>query len=182
MAKKIIGFCGKISSGKGTACTYLQEKYGAEIVMFSQSLRDILNRLYMDITRENMQKLSTVLRQEFSQSLLAKVVSQDAQSSRANLIVIDGIRRPKDIEYLEKLPNFILISIEADQETRWQRLVKRGQNQDDIEKTFEQFKIDEQAETEQLIDEIAKKANYIVNNNGSTDDLFSQIEKIYLNA
>ena len=86
--------------------------------MFSQSLRDVLNRLYMDITRENMQKLSTILRQEFSQSILAKVVSQDAQNSQANLIVVDGIRRPKDIEYLEKLPNFILVSIEAEQEKR----------------------------------------------------------------
>jgi len=179
MDKKIIGFCGKISSGKGTACAYLQEKYGAEIVMFSQSLRDVLNRLYMDITRENMQKLSTILRQEFSQSILAKVVSQDAQNSQANLIVVDGIRRPKDIEYLEKLPNFILVSIEAEQEKRWQRLVTRGQNQDDINKTFEQFKIDEQAETELLIDEIAKKANYVIDNNGSTEDFFSQIEIIY---
>ena len=75
MNKIIIGFIGKLSSGKGTACSYLVEKYQAQIVMFSQSLRDILDRVYLSHTRENMQKLSQILREHFSQDILANIAA-----------------------------------------------------------------------------------------------------------
>ena len=179
MSKVIMGFCGHISSGKGTICEYIKNKYNAETVMFSQSMRDILNRLYLDVSRANLQKISLVLREGFSQDIFAQVVSGDAAKSSANLVCVDGIRRPKDIEYLQKLPNFYLIKIEVDLNTRWQRLVNRSQNEGDATKSLEQFKAEEMAETEILIDEVGKNASFIIDNNGDFASLYKQIDEIY---
>jgi len=60
MKKIILGFAGEIASGKGTAAKYLAEKYGSGYFRFSTILRDVLKRLYLDESRENAQKISTV--------------------------------------------------------------------------------------------------------------------------
>ena len=77
--KIILGLAGEISSGKGTITKYLTDKYGASSCRFSTMLRDILDRLYMEHSRENMQKLSTMLRQNFGEDVLAKVMSEDVK-------------------------------------------------------------------------------------------------------
>lgn len=180
MSKIIIGFIGKLSAGKGTACSYLVEKYQAQTVMFSQSLRDILARLYLEKNRANMQQLSQILRENFAQDILANVVAQDANKALAEIVCIDGVRRPKDLEYLRQMPNFYLAAIEADQRTRYERMLQRGQNPGEsaTELSFEQFQKNESAEAESLIDEVAKEAKFKINNDGSMEDLYRQIEEI----
>lgn len=177
--KLILGFCGHLSVGKGTACQYLEARHGAKTVMFSQSMRDVLKRLHLDISRPNLQKTSLILREGFGQDLFAQVVAADADKTDSELVCVDGMRRPKDLEHLKKLPNFYLISLVADQKLRWRRMISRSQNNDDSSKTFEQFKKEDNAEPESLIDEIAQTANFVIDNNGDLDSLYQQIEKIY---
>ncbi len=176
--KIILGFVGPLASGKGTSAQYLKDKYQGEIFKFSTVLRDILDRLYLKQNRQNLQTLSTVLRQNFSQDILSKVIFEDVNNSQNNLIIIDGIRREEDIKYLKNLPNFILISIDADLKIRYQRLIKRNENSDDKNKTLEQFKLDNQQEPEQKIKIIAEKAQEKINNNGSFTDLYQQLDLI----
>ena len=52
--KIIVAFTGRMASGKGTACSYFVEQYGATMFRFSNMLRDILERLYLEKNRENM--------------------------------------------------------------------------------------------------------------------------------
>ena len=62
MAKVILGFVGPIASGKGTACQYLRDQHRAPTYRFSSPLRDVLDRLYLPQSRQNMQDLSLALR------------------------------------------------------------------------------------------------------------------------
>jgi dephospho-CoA kinase len=176
--KIILGLCGEIASGKGTAVKYLEKKYGATSHRFSTSLRDILKRLYLEINRKNMQKVSLVLREGFGQNLLAKVITEDVKNDKNKIIIVDGVRRPADIEYLTKLPEFKLIYITADIKIRHERIVQRGENEDDKNKTFKQFEKDHEAETELLIPEIGKTAEIKIDNNGNYEELCAQIDKI----
>lgn len=176
--KLIIGFVGEIASGKGTAVKYLEEKYGATSHRFSTPLRDVLKRLYLEISRENMQGVSKILREFFGQNLLAKVITEDVKNDLSNIVIVDGVRRFEDIEYLTKLPEFKLIYITADIKTRYERIIKRAENTDDKNKTFEQFLKDHEAETEIYIPEIGKTADIKIDNSGSFDDLKNQIDKI----
>lgn len=176
--KIILGLCGEIASGKGTIVKYLENKYGATSHRFSTPLRDVLKRLYLEINRENMQGISKVLRDFFGQNLLAKVITEDTKNDQNKIVVVDGIRRPADIEYLTKLPEFKLIYIKADIKIRYERIIKRGENEDDKNKTFEQFQKDHEAETELLIPQIGQTADIEIDNNSGYEELYAQIDRI----
>lgn len=176
--KIILGFVGQIASGKGTVVRYLKNKHGASAYRFSSMLRDILSRLYLEINRENMQKISQILRKNFGEDTLAKVMAEDVKNDQNQIIAIDGIRRPDDVKYLKQIHGFVLVRITAAIETRYERLSRRGENADDLSKTFEQFKQDHHGEAELKIGEIAKQATEKIDNNGSLEDLYKQLDKL----
>ncbi|MBT4349188.1 AAA family ATPase [bacterium] len=179
MSEKIIlGFTGLISCGKGTAAKHFKEKYNAETFRFSTMLRDVLDRLYLKHSRDNMSGISTVLREFFGQDLMAKVMAKDVDSSKSQLIIVDGIRRMDDVKYLRKLPNFKLASIEADMKIRYERLISRSENPDDKTKTWEEFEADHKLETELTILDTMKAADIIINNNSSLEDFKKQLDKL----
>lgn len=176
--KIILGFVGDLAAGKGTICKYLLEKYGTDSYRFSTMLRDILKRVYLENTRNNLQRLSTLMRENFGQDIMSRVIAEDVKNDPSDIVAVEGIRRPTDITYLEKNPGFHLIYITADPKLRWERLVKRNENPGDDKKSFEQFLQDEQAEADRLIKDLGKKAEYTINNNGNIVELHNQIEEI----
>lgn len=178
MAKIILGLVGPIASGKGTVCQYLKENHQAEIFRFSTMLRDVLNRFYLEQSRDNMQNLSQILRRTFGEDILAKTMANDAKNSQAQIIVLDGVRREADIKYLKKMPEFHLVEINADQKIRYDRITNRGENSDDTKKTFPDFQNDELQEPEQQIKSVAQTAQFHLNNDGNKEDLNNQIEDI----
>jgi len=174
----IIGLTGQIASGKGTVVEYLIKKYQAASYRFSTPLRDVLDRLHLEITRENMQNISKALRGEFGEDLLAEVIAGDVGNETNNLIVIDGIRRLSDIKYLKDLPEFKLVKVATDPKIRYERLISRTENKDDSKKTYEQFLADEQQETELTIPEVMAQAQFTLTNNSALEDLQQQIDNL----
>lgn len=178
MNKIILGLVGEPASGKGTAVKYLEKKYGASSHRFSNPLRDILNRLHLKVDRKNMQDISIILRNHFGQDLLAKIISQDAENDPSKIIIVDGVRRPADIEYLKKLPEFKLVYITTDMKTRYERLIQRGENTDDNNKTFEQFIKEHDVETESNIPNIGKTADFKIDNSKGLEEFHAQIDSL----
>jgi len=178
MNKIIFGLVGPLASGKGTVKQYLIKKYNAEDCKFSTVLRDVLKRISIPVTRENLQNISTVLRETFGEDLLSKSIAKDVSDMEASMIVIDGVRRPSDIKYLTELPNFVLVKIDASPKVRYERLVLRNENGGDDKKTYEQFLKDHQAEADRLVPEVMASAKWSINNDGSFDDLYKQIDEI----
>ncbi len=176
--KIILGLCGKISSGKGTIAEYTQEKYNAKTFRFSTILRDVLTRLYLEINRSNMQNLSTILRSNFTEDIMAKVMAEDVKNDSSEIIVVDGVRRIADIKYLKKIEGFYLVSVDADAKIRYDRLSKRSENTDDFGKSYEDFLEDEKQEAEQEIPVAMAEAQVKINNDGSFDGLYKQIDEI----
>lgn len=176
--KIIIGFVGLLASGKGTAAKYLEEKYHASSYRFSTILRDMLRRAYLEQTRDNMIKISEAIRGTFGEDILAKTIARDAENDTNSIVIIDGIRRLADIEHLRKLPNFLLVEIFAEPKTRHERLVKRGENPDDVTKTYEEFLADHQRSTEITIPDVIPLAKSHIDNNGTLDELHAQIDQI----
>lgn len=176
--KLIIGLAGEMASGKGTITDYIVKNYSGKNFRFSTILRDILNRLYLEETRENLQKLSTVLRDNFGQDVLSSAIAREAKNSEDKILVMDGVRRLSDIKFLKDFPGFKLVYIEADVEKRFQRISARGENIDDNTKTFEQFKKELEQESETQIRGLKDHADYIIDNNGLLRELYAQIDKI----
>ncbi|PJA87180.1 MAG: hypothetical protein CO141_00770 [Candidatus Moranbacteria bacterium CG_4_9_14_3_um_filter_42_9] len=178
MQKIILGFAGEMSCGKGTAAKYVVEKYAGSYHRFSTMLRDLARRMYIEENRDDLQKISTFFRQNFGEDIMSKVIYSDVKNDNNEIIVVDGVRRIMDIRYLKDLPGFKLVYIEAEMAKRYERIVKRGENTDDAIKTFEEFKQDHKQESELQIKDLKKQADFVVDNNGTTEELYAQIDAI----
>jgi dephospho-CoA kinase len=165
-------------SGKGTVAAYVCEKYGSKSYKFSTILRNILDRIYVDQSRENIQKISSALRENFGQDVLAKSIALDVEKDDNEVVVVDGIRRFPDIEHLKKMHHFKMVYIDAAIEIKYERLIKRGENTDDNSKSLEGFKRDHEAEAEIQIRGLRDISDYVVDNNGTLENLHAQIDKI----
>lgn len=178
MNKIVVGLIGELAAGKGTITKYLKDKYDAASFRFSDSLRETLNIFDLDVSRENMQNISTLLRNNFGENILAKAIAKKVKNSTNQIIIIDGVRRHTDLENLGDLPGFYLIYVTAKQKTRHQRYVKRNENANDDKMTFAEFEKKEQAEADRQIPEVAKSAKFKLDNNGSFEDLYRQVEDV----
>jgi len=176
--KIILGLAGEMASGKGTVAKYVMAKYGAKSFRFSTMLRDVLDRLSLEQSRNNLQILSTILRQNFGEELFARVIAEDVKKAVDEVIVIDGVRRLADIKYLKEIPQFKLAYLEADMQKRFERIIKRGENSDDAKKTFEDFKKAHEDESELQIKDLKNHADFLIDNNGAYEDLYRQVDKI----
>lgn len=174
--KIVIGIVGENSSGKTTMTNYICEKYDAVSFRFSDMLGDMLKRIYLPPTRENLQNISTALRNTFGEDIMSKTLAKDMISSEAMITITEGIRRPSDIVALKELPGFVLVAITADPKKRFDRLHGRNEKPDDATKTWEQFTIDANHESEQKIKEIIAEAHVTMNNDGRKEELFAQID------
>lgn len=176
--KLVIVFAGQMGSGKDSAAFYLRDKYGASIYSFSTMLEDALRRFYLEFNRNNLVKMSEMLRETFGDNIMAKTMAQDVEKDPNKLIVISNARRIADIEFLAKFPNYILSEIYADVETRYNRVNNRGQRPDDTTKTFEQFKEDQKRSTEISIAELLKQATEKIDNSGTPEEFHKQLDKL----
>lgn len=174
----ILGFTGPMASGKGAAALYLQNRHHAKTFRFSTILRDLLKRLDLPETREHIVAMSETVRRTFGEDILAKAMAHDAATADRSLIVIEGIRRADDIKYLKQLPNFVLVAIDADMRTRYERIIKRRENPDDQSKTWEQFTADHERPTEITIAPVMAEAKERIDNNGTSEDLERQLDAL----
>lgn len=178
MSKVILAIAGEIASGKGEVASYVTKKYKANMHRYSTMLRDLLKRLYLDENRENIVAFSTFIRQKWGEDIMSKVIYEDVRKDMVDVVILDGVRRVEDIKYVKQLPNFYLVYVNTDMKIRFERIIKRGENVDDNSKTFKEFKKDHKRETELQIRGLKTKADFVIDNNGSKQDLYIQLDKI----
>ncbi|XLQ19797.1 MAG: AAA family ATPase [Candidatus Moraniibacteriota bacterium] len=178
MTRMVLGLAGEMASGKGTVSEYLNEKCDTSQHRFSTMLRDVLDRLHLENSRDNLQNLSTMLRQTYGEDTMARVMAEDAKSDAAEIIVIDGVRRMDDIKYLKELPEFKLVYIDVDIRTRYERIIQRSENVDDQNKTFEEFEAESKNESEAQVKGLKEFADVIINNSGSVEELHKQVDDL----
>ncbi len=176
--KIILGFAGEIGSGKDAIAHYLSEHHNFQTISFSTPFRDILDRLHLPQTRENMVWLGHDLRTRFGTDVIDRVITDEVNASNNTRFCLPNIRIEADITQLKHFPGFVLIRVEADAKIRYQRLNGRGQNADDHTKTWEEFLTDAELPTEKTIRDIAKQATHTIINNGTIEELHQQIEDL----
>jgi dephospho-CoA kinase len=178
MPKLILGLVGQAGCGKGTAADLLVKEFGAGYFRFSAILGDVLARIHVEKTRDNLIKISNALRREFGEDVLSYAIEQDAVSAPQDVVVIDGIRRPEDIVSLEASPLFELVAIEVPARLRYERMKKRGEKVGEGNMTWEQFQTEEQAPTEVTIPQVMERADYHIPNEGSREEFEQRIRAL----
>ena len=178
MDKLILTLVGQMASGKDTVADYLKEKYNASKYSFSDMLSDTLKRFNLEINRDNLIKISEMIRETFGENTMAKTMAKDAGNDQNKIIIIPNARRLADITYLSKLPGFVLVKIDAEPKIRYERLTDRREKIDDKTKTFAEFLEDHKRSTELSISEVAKQATEKIDNNGNFEDLYKQLDNL----
>ena len=110
------------------------------------------------------------------------ILSNNFQENGQNAI-IESIRALWEIEKLKENADFILLSIDADQRTRYERALLRKSEKDQI--SWEQFLEQERLEAEnsdpskQNIIACQKLADIQLNNNWTEEELYNELDKIF---
>ena len=126
-------------------------------------------------------KKANELRASHSPSFIVDQLYEQAKKSGKDCI-IESIRTPGEIESLRRKGKFILIAADADPKVRYERIKRRNSETDRI--FYSTFLEDEQREmtstdpNKQNLSRCIAEADYVVQNNGSLENLYEQVEKI----
>jgi dephospho-CoA kinase len=121
---KTIGLTGTNASGKGEAAKFFV-KHGYDYISLSDFIREELKKNSIKITRDNLILTGNQLRKKYGPDILAQMAVNKIRGKT----VIDSIRNVQEIEYIRNHTEFILLSIDAPPEVRFQRAKKRGRHE-----------------------------------------------------
>jgi dephospho-CoA kinase len=172
---KIIALAGLIGSGKDSASEYIEKKYGYFLIHYSNILREICRKEGLEVTRDNLQNI----RVKYGNTFLAEEVVKRMKASKKQKILIEPLRRSEDFEIPKKEfgKNLVFILIDVEQKTRFERLKKRGRENDP--KDFKEFQRQEKRESEIYdFDKTFSYADHVVSNNGTPATLKKEIDKV----
>lgn len=175
----IIGITGTLGAGKGTVAKYLVEKKGFTHYSVRAFLRGEIEKRDLPLTRDSMVMVANELRATHSPRYIIEALLTQAKERGGNA-VIESIRAVGEAEALKEA-GAILLSVDAKQEVRYQRIVARKSETDDI--SFETFLAEEKREmdssdpTKQNIAEVMRMTDIHIENNGTLETLFAQTEE-----
>ncbi len=185
MTSIVFGLTGKNASGKGTVADILkQNKFTYHSL--SDALRDELNLLGKEETRENLIEIGNKLREEGGPGVLADKLMSKLDTAKNH--IVDSIRNPSEVDSLKQkssLRKFFLISVDADARLRYDRLCTRGRigDSDSWKKFVEQERQEDTSDdpNKQQLSKTMSMADYIIDNSGTLDELEEQVKKIISN-
>jgi dephospho-CoA kinase len=185
-----IALTGRMRSGKDSVADYLARQYGFIRFAFGDGIRKVCRELFPDQFRDGLNGASRkprALLQGVGQAMRAfdpdvwvnatmrnieRMREGDVRIARTYFtkyprpIVITDLRQPNEYERL-RAEGFVIIRVNASDETRIQRMIDAGDTFDDGTLTHE---------TEQHVDSFA--VDYEIDNNGSLAELYAQVDEI----
>lgn len=182
---KVIGLTGTIGSGKDVVREILEKKFNTVSVKLSDLLdQAILKKKGIATTREIQQDSGDQLRKQYGNHILAKIAVEFMKKNN-DMKVIDGIRNPGEVDFLRQQfgEDFKLIAVDAPQQVRFERVVKR--NRDIDPKTWEEFVVaderdqgKEQPEYGQQVRKCIEMADVVLQNDGSLEEFQKKVEDV----
>jgi len=176
----LIGITGRIAAGKGEIAEYLKKK-GFEYYTVSQVVREEAKNRGIEITRSNLQDLGNQIRREEGAGAWIKRLINKMDLKKN--YIIDGIRNPGEIAELRKTKDFHLISVDAFENIRFERVVSRAKPSDPKDlKGFLEMDARDLAEVDPLGQQVGKcmeMADFRLINNSSLEDFHEKIDEVY---
>lgn len=188
---KVIGLTGSIATGKSQVSNYLRDK-GIKVVDADLIARDIVD---IPIVKDEIKKTfgkNIYVNKNLDRKKLAEIVFNndkkrdilnDIMHPHIYKIILDEIKNSKDLVFVDipllfenekvnekfglKFDEIWLVYV--DRETQIKRLMKR----DGISRDYAEKKINSQISVE----EKRKKADVIIDNSGTLEETFKQVEK-----
>ena len=180
----IVGITGTLGAGKGTIVDFLVSHYNFKHYSVREYLIEEINRRNLPVNRDSMVVVANDLRKNNSPAFIIDELYKKAINNNQNCI-IESIRTPGEVVSLKNKENFMLLAVDAAPEVRYKRIIERASETDNV--SFETFLENEEREFDtsdphkQNLRKCIEIADYHIDNNGSVDDLYKEIEKIIEN-
>ncbi len=177
----ILGITGTNGAGKGTVVDYLLKNKDFSHFSASGLITEEILKLNLPITRGSMIEVGNKLRAEKGAGYIVEELLRRTKEAEGKNVVIESIRTLAEVDKLAENGG-ILIAVDADPKLRYERNEKRGSVKDGI--SFEKFIEFEQQEKEstdpykQNLSACRARANYVILNNGTLEELNEEIEKM----
>jgi dephospho-CoA kinase len=123
----VIGLTGTKASGKGVVADYLKNMGFGYYSLSDRVREEAVRRGIHNYTIRQLQDIGNELREKHGLGVLAEMTMKEMEEGNC---IIDGIRNPGEIKILRWQENFYLIGVDAPQEQRRERLIKRARSSD----------------------------------------------------
>lgn len=177
---KIIGITGTLGAGKGTIVDYLIKHHGFVHFSVRGYLIKIIQQRGEEVNRDSLTHTANSLRAENSPSFIAEELYREAIKS-GKACIIESIRTVGEVEALKAKGNFCLFSVDTDRKIRYDRIVLRGSETDQV--SYETFSANEERElsstdpNKQNLSACMQRADYSFSNNGTFEELYRQVDE-----
>lgn len=177
----IIGITGTYGAGKGTIVEFLKKNGFKHYSVTDDYLVPEIKRRNLPVNRDSMILVANDLRSKFGPGFIVTELYKIAKQESKNC-VIESIRCVGEVEALKKQDDFYLFAVDANQETRYERVKKRMSSKDDV--SFEDFckkealEMDSDDPNKQNIKKCIELSNFSFENNSTISDLYERVQKI----
>ena len=173
----IIGITGTNGAGKGTIVKVLIEK-GFKHYSVRDYLIEEIELRGMEVDRNSMIFVANDLREKNSPSYIIEELYRRAERDEGD-VVIESIRNVGEVKALKEKNDFVFFAVDADPETRYSRIIERGEIGDNV--SFEEFLRQEKKEmsnpdsSKQNLSKCIEMANHLFKNDWTLDELKVQV-------
>lgn len=177
----VFAFVGAPGAGK-TEAAAVGKELGFPVVTMGEVVRVELRRRGLELSDANAGRVATELRANEGLDAVAKrcvPLVKGVAGERKGVVVVDGIRGVAEVEAFKKEfgDDFVLVRVDAPLRVRYERIQARGRGDDSL--SLEEFKNREARERGWGMEEAMKKADKIVQNNGSLEAFRREIKKLF---
>ena len=166
-------------SGKSEAVRIAKEQ-GIPVVRMGDLVWEETKAQGLDLTDENVGRIAHEMRNKYGSDIWAqKTVENIKKAPSSHLILIDGIRTLDEVSYFKKTlsEDFVLIAVDASDETRYKRAKARGRADDTVE--VEVMKERDRRECGWGLGEVIAAADIVIINEQDIDTFRREITKVF---
>ena len=173
---KICAIVGKPGSGKTTAIDAIRDL--GLVVTMGDVIRNEVKKRNLEPSGNNIGKIAKELREKEGPAIIAEKCVDLIKLRKEKIIFVDGVRSLFEVNVFRKFWNFPIIAIVVNEKKRFKWLFERGRSDDP--RNLDDLEERDHRETQFGLDEVINKANYIIENNSSKEDLKKKTRKIVL--
>jgi dephospho-CoA kinase len=170
----IIIVTGWARSGKDTLAEVLEEKYKFKHYDFTRDiLTEEIKKRGLEVTKDNASKVAIAMRQETNNNGIMGKLLAEKINPKENAVVT-GSRSPEELDEFKKVQsNILLIAVDADQETRFERRTENDSN--NLQEFLERDRRDDQNSG---MGKVVNQAKIRISNNDSLESFEKKIDDL----
>lgn len=157
------------------------ERRGFPSVPLGDIVREETLKRGLELTKENVAKVSIRLRQELGQNAVAKLAVEKVREllRRSPVVVIDGVRSLDEVGTFRGAfsgEEIIIVAVHTPPKLRFERLKERGRHDDP--QTWEDFEERDWKELKFGIGSVIAMADYMLINDGSRGEYEEKVKNL----